>query len=117
MGGEKEVWLGEEEIDSLLRGKLLWSDVVSRTEGAKDAQRIRRLGEPLRRLRSGSGADAQVPVYEQQVPVHEHVTCSAERFTEAGFRAGEPAARNVTVMLAVVAVLTVGSWLYFALLI
>ncbi|KLU61500.1 hypothetical protein CEB3_c21800 [Peptococcaceae bacterium CEB3] len=109
MGGEKEIWLGEEEIDSLLRGKMSWSDVVPRTAGVRDTPRIRRLGEPRVRPRSGGGAGVRAWALE-------HIARPAERSSEADFRAEERGARDVTVLLTVIAVLTVGSWLYFALL-
>lgn len=108
MGKKTEIWLGEEEIDSLLQGKTLWTDVVSRMAPPMTPPKIRRLGEPLAGTHHAWGAlgekghpDGAICLPDVQ-PVGDEKTILP--VGEAG---------KMPWLLTAVAVLTLGSWCYF----
>lgn len=108
MGKKTEIWLGEEEIDSLLQGTMLWTDVASRMAPSTIPLKIRRLGEPLARTHHAWGAlekeghsDGAICLSGVQ-PVGDGKTILSVR--EAG---------KMPWLLTAVAVLTLGSWCYF----
>lgn len=112
MGKETEIWLGEEEIDSLLQGSMLWTDVASRLTLPTNPPRIRRLGEPLAKFH---GAQS-VPVEEDPLRPEVCLPGITPARKEEAVQIEVWQAERVTWVLVAVAVLTVGSWFYFALM-
>ena len=112
MKKDQEILLSLEELQQLLQGKMIWSDVSARLGPAPGRHTVNRnLGEPLRaadkaEVRAGAGAKG---TYRMVAAPGIHVESTAN---SAEIWEGKP----VMALLSGVGLLTVLSWGYFALL-